>query len=77
MNGVRLYSASNQPQQIVQKCWAKTILLSRTGMLQPFSSNSNLQGHILSTMGVALSRVPHQAQIFWNLYVEMCKGLPK
>jgi hypothetical protein len=30
--GVRLYYAFYQPQQTVQKCQAKTILLSQTGM---------------------------------------------
>jgi hypothetical protein len=30
--GVRLCCAFYQPQQNVQKCWAKTILLHQTGM---------------------------------------------
>jgi hypothetical protein len=30
--GVRVCCAFYQPQQTVQKCWAKTILLSQTGM---------------------------------------------
>jgi hypothetical protein len=42
-----------QPQQTVQKCWVKTILLSQTGILYFFSSNFNSQRHILITGGVA------------------------
>jgi hypothetical protein len=34
--------------KLCKQCWAKTILLSQTGMLSYFSSNVNLQGHILS-----------------------------
>jgi hypothetical protein len=43
-----------QPQQTVQKCWVKTILLSQIGTCDFSSSNFNSQGHILSTGGVAL-----------------------
>ncbi len=34
--GVRLYCAYYQPQQTVRNCWARTILLSQTGMLWLF-----------------------------------------
>jgi hypothetical protein len=44
----------NQPQQTVQKCCPETVLLSRIAMFWLSSSHFNLQGHILSTNGVAL-----------------------
>jgi ABC-type uncharacterized transport system permease subunit len=52
-HALRLCCAFYQPQQTMQKNWAKTILLSQTGI--DFSaSNFSLQGHILSYGGVAL-----------------------
>jgi hypothetical protein len=35
-----------QPQHLVEKCWAKTILLSKTGMFGLSAPNFNLQGHM-------------------------------
>ncbi len=53
--GVKLCDAFYQPQQTVQKCWAKTILLSNSTCFDFSSSGFDLQGHILSTGGVALT----------------------
>ncbi len=47
--GVKLCGASHQPQQTVQKCSAKLTCFDFS------SSNFNLQVHILSTGGIALS----------------------
>ncbi len=47
---VRLCCAFYQPQQTVQKCWAKTILQSQTFI------QFHLQGHILSTIVVSVIR---------------------
>ncbi len=55
--GVRLCCAFYQPQQTVQKCWAKTILLSQTGMFWLFFIQFYLQGHMLSTAGDALRHI--------------------
>ncbi len=59
--GVKLCYAFHQPQQTVQKCWAKTIMLGQNHFAEPnrpcfdFSSSSfDVQGDILSTGGVAL-----------------------
>jgi hypothetical protein len=56
--GVRLCCAFYQPQQTVQKCWAKTIMTC----LHPI-----LQCHILSTSGVALLNpaLYHESVMAW------------
>jgi hypothetical protein len=61
---VRLYYAFHQPQQTVQKWWGKTILLSQTGIVDFDSSNSNLEGQILSTSGVLKQKT------FKGMYLE-------
>jgi hypothetical protein len=42
------------PIKLLQKCWAKTILLAKPVCFDFSSSNFHLQGHILNTGGVAL-----------------------
>jgi hypothetical protein len=54
----------NQPQQTVQKCCPKTILLSWIAMFWLSSSHFNYKGHIMSTNGVAL-RIESSYNKFW------------
>ncbi len=52
--GGRLCCAFCRPLHLVRKCWVKTILLSQTIMFWLFFIQFSLQGHRLSTGGVAL-----------------------
>jgi hypothetical protein len=53
--GVKLGYAFYWLQQTMQKCWAKTILLSKMLVcFDFFSSNFNFQGQVLSSNGVSL-----------------------
>jgi hypothetical protein len=57
-----------QPQHIIlEKCWAKTILLSQNSQLFSLfsSSNFNMQGHILST-----AADPPLTEVPWPMFAE-------
>jgi hypothetical protein len=74
--GVRLCCAFYQPQQTVQKCWVKTILLSQTACFDFSSSNFNLQGHLLSAGGVALSNSKIRSNNTWVNRKTIQRGNP-
>jgi hypothetical protein len=48
-----------QSYETLQKWWAKTTLLSQTSMFDLFSSNFNVQGHILSRRDTLMSSLIH------------------
>ncbi len=80
---VRLCCAFYQPQQTLQKYWAKTILMRQTGILDFSSSNFDLQRHILNTGGIALmlgfwilhtrEKITLQSEIMTNKMIVLSK----
>jgi hypothetical protein len=59
----------DESQHSLQICMSKTIFMNQTRMFFDFSSsNFNLQGHILSTLGDSPRHLPHTLQKFEQFF---------